>query len=284
MTFCLPAPATRRRAVHACLAATLAVCGVLAAPLSAAAQERIGILMLHGKNPGSAQDPHFSPIKARLEAEGWLVQLPDMPWSRTRYLEGTWDAAMQEMTVYVQALRSQGATRIVLVGHSMGAPAALSFAARGGDAQALVLLAPGHVPKGYYNNPNFKPVRESIDEARALVTAGKGDSRERFADINQGRQQPVITTAANYLSYFDPASDAEMSVTAPRVPAATPVLTVVGEKDPMHGRARGYFADLLPANPRSSYLEVGGGHIETPRVAYDAMVAWIKTAVAPAGN
>lgn len=273
----------RFRARALCVGALVTLCAALA-PLHAAAQERIGILMLHGKSPGNPNDPNFSPLKARFEAEGWLVQLPDMPWSRSRYLEGTWDAAMQEMAGYVQALRSQGATRIVLVGHSMGAPAALSFAARGGDAQALVLLAPGHVPKGYYTNPNLKPVRESIDEARALVAAGKGDARERFADINQGRQQPVITTAANYLSYFDPASDAEMSVTAPRVPATTPVLTAVGEKDPMHGRARGYFADLLPANPRSGYLEVSGGHLETPRVAYDAMVAWIKTAVAPAGN
>lgn len=266
-----------------CAGAFMALSAALA-PLPAAAQERIGILMLHGKSPGSAQDPYFSPIKTRLEAEGWLVQLPDMPWSRSRYLEGHWDAAMQEMSGYVQALRAQGATRIVLVGHSMGAPAALSFAARGGDAQALVLLAPGHIPKGYYTYPPLKAVHDSIDEARALVAAGKGDGRERFADINQGRQQPVITTAKNYLSYFDPDSDAEMSVTAPRVPPATPVLTVIGEKDPAFKRLRSYYVDLLPAHPHSRYLEVSGGHVETPRVAYDDMVAWIKTAVAPAAG
>lgn len=270
----------RFRARALCVGACLALCAAVM-PLPAAAQERIGILMLHGKSPGNAQDPNFSPLKTRFEAEGWLVQLPEMPWSRTRYLEGNWDAAMQEMAGYVQALRTQGATRIVLVGHSLGAPAALSFAARGGDAQALVLLAPGHIPKGYYTYPSLKAVRESIDEARALVAAGKGDSRERFVDINQGRQQPLITTAKNYLSYFDPESDAEMSVTAPRVPPTTPVLTVIGEKDPAFQRVRSYFVDLLPPQPRNGYLEVSGGHLETPRVAYDAMVAWIKTAMAP---
>ena len=249
-------------------------------PLSAAAQQRIGVLMLHGKNPGNNQDPNFSPLKVTFEREGWLVSLPDMPWSRGRYLDGNWDKAMAEMAGHVKTLRDQGATRIVVIGHSLGVPAALSHAARGGDASALVLLAPGHVPKSYYTVPSLKVVHDSVDEARALVAAGKGDSRERFSDINQGKQQTVITTAKDFLSYFDPASDAEMSVTAPRVPAATPVLTVVGDADSMFTRARGYFADQLPANPKSQYLEVKANHLSTPRVASDDMVKWIKTVLA----
>lgn len=252
----------------------------LAAPLTASAQQRIGVLMLHGKNPGNNQDPNFSPLKTTFEREGWVVSLPDMPWSRGRYLDGNWDKAMAEMAGHIKTLRDQGATKIVVIGHSLGVPAAMSHAARGGDASALVLLAPGHVPKNYYTVPALKVVRESVDEARALVAAGKGDSRERFSDINQGKQQNVITTAKDFLSYFDPASDAEMSVTAPRVPAGTPVLTVVGDADSMFTRARGYFADQLPANPKSQYLEVKANHLTTPKVATDDMIKWIKTVLA----
>jgi pimeloyl-ACP methyl ester carboxylesterase len=240
------------------------------------AQDKIGVLMLHGKNPGSSQDPHFGKLKPAFEKAGMLVLLPDMPWSRGRYIDGHWDKAMAEMAIHVTSLRSQGATKIVLVGHSLGVPAAMSFAARGGDVQALVLLAPGHVPKTYYNPQSVRVVRESIDEARALVAAGKGDSRERFNDINQGRQQIVVATAKDYLSYFDPESDAEMGVTAPRIPVATPVLTVVGDEDYMFTRARAYFADKLPANPKSQYLEVKANHLSTPAVASDAVLAWIK--------
>lgn len=245
------------------------------------AQERIGVLMLHGKNPGSNMDPNSGMLKPVFEREGWLVAFPDMPWSRGRYLDGSWDKAMAEMAAHVKSLRDKGATRIVIVGHSLGAPAALSHAARGGDVQALVLLAPGHIPLGYYTYPQLKAVRDSVDEARALVAAGKGDSRERFSDINQGKQQTVVATARDYLSYFDPASDAEMSVTAARLPPAVPVLTAIGEKDPMFQRARAYFFDKLPANPKHTYLEVAGGHLETPRLASDDIVKWIKTAVAP---
>jgi len=237
---------------------------------------KVGVLMLHGKNPGSAQDPNFVPLKGALERQGHEVLLPDMPWSRTRYLDGHWDQAMAEIARHVKTLRDKGAQKIVLVGHSMGVPAAMSHAARGGDVSALVLLAPGHIPRGYYNFPHLKPVRDSIDDARAKVAAGKGDESDRFQDINQGRQQTVVATPRNFLSYFDPQSDADMGVSAPRIPAGVPVLTVIGEKDPLFQGVRSYYVDKLPANPASKYLEVSGGHLDTARVAMDPILAWIK--------
>lgn len=246
----------------------------------AAAQERIGVLMLHGKNPGSNMDPNFGVVKGVFERQGWLVAFPDMPWSRGRYLDGGLDKALAEIAGHVKSLREQGATKIVIAGHSMGSPAGMAFAARGGDVDALVLLAPGHAPVGYYTQPWGKPVHDSINEARALVAAGKGDARERFSDINQGRQQTVVTSAKDYLSWFDPVSDAEMSVTAARIPAKVAVMTVIGEKDPLFRTIRVYFVDKLPANPKNRFLEVPGGHLETPRVASDEVIAWIKTAVA----
>lgn len=269
-----------RRIFSKCVLATVCLSsGLIAIP--ALAQERIGVLMLHGKNPGNNQDPNFGPLKRVFERQGWVVTYPDMPWSRGRYIDGNLDNAMQEMASHVKYLRDQGATKIVIAGHSMGSPVGMAYAVRSGDVDALVLLAPGHAPVGYYNQPWGKAVRESIDEARALVAAGKGDSRERFSDINQGRQQTVVLTAKDYLSWFDPTSEAEMSVTAPRIPAKTAVLTVVGEKDPLFKSIKTYFVDKLPTNPKNQYLEVSGGHLDTPRVASDEVVAWIKNAVAP---
>jgi len=250
-------------------------------PLTVAAQERIGILMLHGKNPGSNMDPNFGLMKGNFERQGWLVSFPDMPWSRGRYLSGDLDKALAEIAGHIKGLREQGATKIIIAGHSMGVPVGMAYAARAGDVDALVQLAPGHIPLGYYTYPGLKAVRDSIDEARALVASGKGESNERFNDINQGRQQSVITTAKNFLSYFDPTLDAEMSVTAPRIPAETPVMTVIGEKDPLFSRIKFYYFDKLPANPKNKYLEVSGGHLDSPRVANDAVISWIKAAVAP---
>ena len=246
----------------------------------AAAEPKLGVLMLHGKNPGDNRDPNFRPTVYKLEREGWVVSFPNMPWASTRYLEGNWDLAMSEIDAQVKQLRAKGAEKIVLMGHSLGAPAAMSYAARGGDVQALVLLAPGHVPAGYYRSPRLKTVRDSVDEARALVAAGKGAERGRFNDINQGRQLSVTTTAADYLSYFDPTSEAEMSVTAPRIPPSTPVLSVVGDADPLFAQVRAYYVDKLPAHPHSRLLEVKATHLSTPEVAYPDVVAWIKQVTA----
>lgn len=246
----------------------------------AAASERIGVLFLHGKNPGGPQSPQYAPVVAAMEKQGWLVALPDMPWSRNRYLQGHWDGAMAEIAQHVKSLQDKGATRIVLMGHSMGVPAAMSHAARGGTAHALVLLAPGHVPRGYFTSPQLAPVRESIEAARAQVAAGKGDESQRFTDINQGRQQPVITTARNFLSFFDPESDADMGVTAPKLPASLPVLTAIGQNDPLFSRVRSYYVDQLPKHPKTQLLEVSGGHLDTPQVALAQVLEWVPQAVA----
>ncbi len=237
--------------------------------------------MLHGKNPGGPQDPNFGVLKTRLESEGMTVLMPDMPWSRNRYIDGHWDQAMAEIAAHVRTLRERGARRIVLIGHSMGCPAAMSFAARGGDVQGLVLLAPGHVPRGYYNMPALRRVRESIDEARALVAAGQDDRKERFNDINQGRAQVIVMSARDFLSYFDPESDADMGVTAPRIPAGIPSLVVLGDKDPLYTSARAYFFDKLPAHPETRYLAIRADHLSTPRESRDAAVEWIRRITAP---
>jgi pimeloyl-ACP methyl ester carboxylesterase len=245
--------------------------------LAQAAEPKIGVLMLHGKNPGDNSDPNFRPLKRKFEAEGWVVSFPDMPWSSRRYIDGSWDQAMEEISQEVKSLRAKGATKIILVGHSIGAPAALSFAARGGDTQGLVLLAPGHVPSLFYRRP---AIRESVEAARALVAEGKGAERGSFNDFNQGRNLRLAATASNYLSYLDPRSDAEMSLTASRVPAATPVLSVIGDSDPLFPSIRAYYVDKLPAHANSRLLEVKGTHLSTPEVAFAEVLVWMKSVIA----
>jgi pimeloyl-ACP methyl ester carboxylesterase len=247
---------------------------------AAQAAERVGVLMLHGESAGTADDPLFSRLKYRFQKEGMLVRIPDMPWSSTRYLDGNWSQAMAETAAHVAALRKDGATRIVLIGHGMGCPAVLGFAARKGDVQEFVLLAPSHIPSEFYSASPFKTVHDSVEEARSLVKLGRGADRKSFAAINLGKPQVINISAENYLSYFDPTSDAEMSVTAPKIPSSTATLVVIGDRDPLIKSARAYLVDKLPANPKSSYLEVSANHLSTPAVAADAVVEWIKKTVA----
>jgi pimeloyl-ACP methyl ester carboxylesterase len=259
----------------AVLAAFLSL-AALPAP-QALAQDRIGVLLLHGKNPGNQNDPNLNQLKSRLETDGMITLLPDMPWSARRYIDGDWDKAMAEIDGHVKSLRGKGATKIVLAGHSMGCPAAMGYAGKYGSVDAIALLAPGHIPVFYAASG---PTRSSLEEARSLVAAGQGNTRKDFNDNNQGRTQQVRTTAKAYLSYFDPTSDAEMSVTAAKIPQQTAVLWVVGDGDAISNRGRAYVFDKLPANPKNQYLQVSANHLTTPAISRDAVAAWIKTAVA----
>lgn len=243
---------------------------------TAAAQDKWGVLVLHGKNPGSANDPSTDSLIAKLQATGAVTLKPDMPWSRTRYLDKPLDGALAEMAAHVQTLRAQGATRIALAGHSMGCPAAMAYAAQRGGVDALVLMAPGHVPQRYYNNKQNTVVHDSVDLARDMVARGEGDKANTpFSDINQGRKLTVMATPALFLSYFDPQGDGEMSVTAPRIPVHTAVLWAIGKADPLFSAGRAYVFDKLPAHPKHQYLEVDANHLTTPTVAAEAVVQWL---------
>ena len=76
-------------------------------------------------------------------------------------------------------------------------------------------------------------VRKAIDEARAMVADGEGDQEGNFKDNNQGRFMTVRMKAKDYLSFFAPQSEAYMRVSVPEVPANIPVLTVIGDADPV---------------------------------------------------
>ena len=55
-----------------------------------------------------------------------------------------------------------------------------------------------------------------------------------------------------------------------------PILWVVGTKDPLT-RPSGYAFDKAPSHPKSQYLSVNAGHLDTPTVAAEQILGWIKT-------
>jgi len=261
-------------------AAFVAACLLLTAG-AAQAQDKIGVLLLHGKNPGNPNDPNIGNLKSKLDGEGMITLLPEMPWAARRYIDGDWDKAMAEIDGHVKTLRSRGATKIAIAGHSMGSPAAIGYAAtRPGAVDAIALLAPGHTPDAFFQFPTLKAVRDSIEEAKRMVTAGQGDTKRDFNDVNQGKVLLVRMTAKDYLSYFDQGSGADMLATAPKLPATTAVLWVVGNDDPIFHRGRSTYFSKLPANPKNQYVEITATHFTTPVVARDAIADWIKSAVA----
>ncbi len=266
----------------------IGVMGILSmVHLPSLAQEKIGVVLMHGKQGGGPRDTSLESLHRKMDEAGMLVLKPEMPWSYRRFIEGDWNLAMTEIDSQVQKLKASGATKVVLVGHSLGSPAALSYASRHPDqVHALGLLAPGHVPLYYslcipYSPIQLCAVKDGVQRAQQALEAGNGDKKIPLPDINQGRTNVVWMTPKDYLSYFDPASDAEMAVTAPKLPTQLPVLWVIGDGDRLIKQGRQYVFDKLPMNAKSHYLEVQGNHLSTPSVASDQILSWIRSAVQP---
>lgn len=236
------------------------------------ARPAVGAVLLHGKrdNPSGS----LSSLASSLSNAGVTTLAPNMPWSSSRYLSGSWTDAMAEIDQAVATLRSQGLKRIVLVGHSLGCPAAMSYSAIRRGVTGLVLTAPGHSPIGFYRlTPE---VHDSVERARAMVRAGRGQEVADFADNNQGNVFPVRTGAAQYLSYFDPNGQCEMRNTVGRVNC--PVMWVVGTNDQVINWGSD-IAQRLTKRPRSRYLVIpGANHRNTPSAASAEVTSWVLNA------
>jgi pimeloyl-ACP methyl ester carboxylesterase len=247
--------------------------GVIAALLClgpAWAGNGLGVVLLHGKRSGPQV---FQGLAGALEKEGFLVAKPEMPWSRSRYLDKTFEAALDEIAAAVNALQQKGANRVVVAGHSMGAVAALGYAAARGGLTGVILLAPGHFP-GF---PGFqKSLGDSLAQAQEMIKSGRGEKTGEFLDKNQGRVFPISTTAQIYYSYFSPEGPMAPGRNAARLNPKIPVLVILGDQDPLAPSAKSQVFAKLPANPLYRLVTVAGGHIEVPSESQEEVLRWLK--------
>ena len=262
----------RRNGAAACLAVMRALCllALIATPVSSASLQGLGVVFLHGK--GVWAGAFDGGIPAALEADGAVAVAPDMPWSISRMYGATYEEAMREIDAAVAGLKRKGATRIVIIGHSLGANAAIGYAARRHGVAAVVALSPGHLPETAEMRTR---TADAIMRARALVAAGE-KSRRVWPDRIQDIPTLAIASPAVYLSMFDPDGPAVIPKNAAAL-HGVPLLWVVGRSDPIFARGREYAFLRAPGNPRSRYIEVSAGHLAAPSVARSQVVDWLKS-------
>ena len=249
----------------------LVLASLLCAAAHAVGAEPVGVVLMHGKwgNPGK----NIVTVELALKGAGFRVVSKEMAWSDRRAYDMSLDQVMTELEGEVAALRAAGAAKIVLGGQSFGANMALAYGARHPDVDGVMVLAPGHSPERFSRDP---AMAQSLDKARAMVAAGKGEQIANFQDINQGRTRQVSAKAAVYLSFFDPEGGAVMPRNAARLSSHTALLWVIGSGDPLSSAGRAYAFDRAPANPHSAYYTVQADHQDTPAAARAIVVDWLK--------
>ena len=175
------------------------VLAIIATPVKA--DDKLGVVLMHGKWGTARPSSPIGQLASALENKGFLVSAPDMAWSRNREYDKTFDESMLEIDKAVAELKSKGATKIVVGGHSIGANAALGYGARRDGLAGILAIAPGHLPE-------VSGFQAKLDDdwkrAKKLVDNGKGSENGEFNDLNQGKQKKVAMKAEVYLSWFDP--------------------------------------------------------------------------------
>jgi pimeloyl-ACP methyl ester carboxylesterase len=253
-------------------AQVLGVAVVLTAAMSvAAAQDRIGVVLLHGKQ--SAPEQH-EPLASAMAVAGFPVERPEMCWSGRRIYDRDYPGCLRDINSAVDRLRQRGVTALVIAGHSLGANGALAYGARN-TVKGVVALAPGHRPEVLARRPR---IAEDLERARRLVAEGRGDRPTSFADYNGSLVISVTVTPAAYLSFFAPDSRAVMPDNAARLKA--PLLYIVGNGDPLQRGPEEIFAKA-PPHPLNRYVSVQAGHFDTSAAAAATVVEWLRQMVQP---
>lgn len=242
----------------------------VSAPAFAETLQSYGVVFLHGK--GGWAGAFDGGIVGALQQEGAKVATPELPWSLGRKYGATYEDAMTEIDRQVAILRAQGALKIIVIGHSLGANAAIGYAARRAVA-AVVALSPGHLPE---TSEMQGRTADAIAEAKRLIVAGEGNVPRSFPDLVQGIPIPCTATPIVYLSMFAPDGPAVIPKNVVAM-GPVPLLWVVGRLDPIHWRGPDYAFNRGARHPKSKYLEIFSGHILTPLLARGDVVAWIKS-------
>jgi pimeloyl-ACP methyl ester carboxylesterase len=251
----------------------LALLSALALPHQAlgADLEDLGVVFLHGK--GLWAGAFDGGLTSALHEAGAKVLTPEMPWSFDRMYDATYEQAMREIDAAVAKLRAQGLVQIVVIGHSLGANAAIGYAASHGPLAAVVAIAPGHLPE--VETTRYR-THDSRVEAARLIANRQGDVPHPFVDAIQNIQMVVTATPTVYLSMFDPNGPAVIPKNAAAMPAV-PFLWVAGKFDGISPLGREYAFTLAAKHSKSRYVEVVAGHFSVARMARTTILDWLKS-------
>ena len=245
-------------------AAVLALCGFVA---PAGAAEKLGVVMLHGKQGVIEQ---LQAYDGPLAALGHVTERPEMCWSRQRIYDQPYPECLQEIDRAIERLRSRGATGFVVIGMSLGGNAVLAYGARHQGLKGIVALAPAHPAEILARRPD---IGGSIEQASRLVADGKGDIKAAFSEINTGKTFTVTTTPKIYLSFHGTNSIAVMPGNAAKLTA--PLLYVAGAQDAGQ-RGPDYVFNKAPKNSLNRYVTVQADHRGTPAAGLHGVIEWFK--------
>lgn len=241
-------------------------------PLNAIAEtnnSKIGFVLMHGKG---CSPQCVSDMAGRLEQQGFLVANLEMPWSGRRDYDVSVQSAESEVETALSSLRSKGAQKVFVAGHSQGGLFALYFGTKHA-VDGVIAIAPG----GNVSSPLFREkLGESLELARKLLAEGKGEEKTRLLDFESAKgTYPIVTTPEAYVGWFDPDGAMNQLKAVQSLSPTTPVLFIVPTKDyPGLLKVKQEMFDALPKNPHTKLYEPDSSHTGAPSASVKEIIDW----------
>jgi pimeloyl-ACP methyl ester carboxylesterase len=216
------------------------------------------VIAVHGKN-GSPMRSHMQSLENDLNAQGYDVIMPWMPWHDLNW-DGTLCDGISYLNELIETEKNLGHP-VILLGHSLAGPVVLSYSALEDTAKpdAVTILAPGHFI--HLSSILANAHAPSIQSAKDKIAAGMGDVVATFQTYNGGQLVNISTTPNIYLSYHDTSQFPDIRSTVPMV--TEPMLWLAGADDNLTTVADDTFGiiDLIPSVPATNkYKVIAGNH------------------------
>ena len=244
------------------------------------ASNDIGVVLLHG---GKKANKWFASLTKQLKKSKIQVVTPEMTWSENRRWDVSSSDTMTEIDDAVASLKKNGATKIFVGGHSIGASVAVAYAVEKNDIDGVLLIAPAHTNEmeGFQEQ-----LSANVAYAKQMVNDGKGDEVLSYPgklcnDVAKAKPKAkkmnwsVSTSSAIYLSHFDPDAKDTMPENLQKLNGNTAVLWIAGKADSWTKADGEKVFSRAPQNPQNKYIVVKGGHLDTPAKGKKEIVSWV---------
>ena len=235
---------------------------------------------MHGN--GGSPGGHVALLATALERAGYLVANLEMPWSERRSYDVSVEDAAAEVESALAKLRSGGAARLFVAGHSQGGLFALYFGGKH-PVDGIIAIAPG----GNVASPSYRErLGQSVAQARQLVADGKGNDETRFLDFEGSKgTYPITCTPAHYLSWFDPEGAMNELQAVKSMNPQVPVLFIgpKGDYPPLIKAKDSTFA-ALPHPLLTTLYEPNSSHLDAPAASVEEIERWISKVAAATGD
>ena len=214
------------------------------------------VIVVHGKN-GSPSRSHIQSLATDLNASGYDVVAPTMPWADLAW-NGTLCEGISHLNDLILEEKNAG-NAVILLGHSLAGPIALSYAALSNTTKpdSVVVLAPGHAIHQSTTLANAHAA--SISKANNLID-GQNSNVSAFQTYNLGGLVDITSTAEVYLSYHDTEEFPNIEASLPLV--NLPILWLAGAEDSLTSVMDGTFGlpDKMPTSENNVYKVIDGTH------------------------